>query len=155
MQQDPGLRQRTLEFLRANGVMFFGTANSDGAPHVAAMLYVVDDDFCFSFVTREDTSKARNLLENPRGSLSVGWEGQMNVQAWGPVERVEDEAQRRAIFAGLADVSAGLEDFWPPLVRINAGEYVVYRLRPERLRVLDLVSQRINEEELPLVDVIS
>ncbi|MFC1638769.1 pyridoxamine 5'-phosphate oxidase family protein [Patescibacteria group bacterium] len=156
MESNDNLRAKALKFLRDERIMFFATASPDGEPHVAAMLFAVDDNFTFTFVTREDTAKAKNLAGNPRGALSVGgWHGDMNVQAWGPVEQIAEAEEARSAMARIADVNSGLEGFWPPLLRIDAGGYAVFRLRPDRVRALDLTSRHVNEAEPPFTELIA
>jgi hypothetical protein len=53
----------------------------------------------------------------------------------------------------LAVASDRIDDFWPPILRIEAGEYLLYRIKPSWVRVLDMESRNVNEEEMPLFEI--
>ncbi len=154
MTEKENVKAKALDYLKGEALMVLATCGKDCRPYATAMLFVVDDDLNFYFITREDTKKAANLADNPMAALSVGFESPMNVQAEGPVERIDGEAERTDLFAKLADAGGKIKDFWPPLLRIEAGDYLLFRLTPERVRVLDMESERVNEAELPFTDII-
>lgn len=148
------VREKALEYLKGQALMVLATSDPDGAPYASTMLYVVDDDLNFYFITREDTKKARHLAANPKAALSIGCSSPMNIQAQGAVEMIEDETLRTGLFARLAEAGGKVGDFWPPILRIEAGDYLLFRIVPSWLRVLDLESENVNEAELPFTEII-
>lgn len=148
------VREKTLQYLKGQSLMVLATATPDGSPYASTMLYVVDDDLNFYFITRKDTKKSGQLAENPKAALSIGCASPMNVQAEGAVEEVTDETLRAELFARLAEAGGRIKDFWPPILRIEAGDYLLFRIAPTWLRVLDLEGEHINEAELPFTEII-
>lgn len=148
------VKAKALEYLKGQALMVLATSTMDGAPYASTMLYVVDDGFNFHFITRKETKKAAHLAENPRVAFSIGFASPMNIQAEGRVDLVEDEAERAELFARLAEAGGKAKDFWPPILRIEAGDYLLFRIVPSWLRVLDLEGQHINEEEMPFTEII-
>lgn len=80
-------------FLKEKFVMELATS-VDNKPTVAPMVYAVDDDLNFYFITYTYTLKAENLIVNPHCSFVV-WEFlRMSVQASGTASVVEDETKK-------------------------------------------------------------
>jgi pyridoxamine 5'-phosphate oxidase len=94
MLEKDSIKKKVLDYLLGQSLMVLATASPDGKPYATTMLFTVDDDFNFYFISREETRKARNLEDNPRASLSIGFSEPMNVQAEGKVELIEDEKLR-------------------------------------------------------------
>lgn len=153
MLEKETVKKKALDYLLSQSLMVLATASPDGKPYATTMLFTMDDDFNFYFVTRKETRKNRNLIDNPVASISIGFDPPMNVQAEGKVELVEDEKLRGDLFARLAVASDRIDDFWPPILRIEAGEYLLYRIKPSWVRVLDMESRNVNEEEMPLFEI--
>jgi PPOX class probable F420-dependent enzyme len=64
-------RTEAMEFLAAGTrTGKLATASPQGAPHVAPLWFVVDDD-ALVFTTGRDTVKGRHLRANPRASLAA------------------------------------------------------------------------------------
>lgn len=149
------MKKKALKYLKGQCLMALATSSPRGEPHCSAMLYVVDDDFNFYFVTKEKTRKAEHLAQNPEAALTVGFGSPMNIQARGMVRMIEDEVLQADLFAKLADAGSAVKDFWPPVLRIEAGQYLLYRMEPRWVRVLDLEDAKVNEAEAPFYEIIS
>jgi len=97
-QVDPDpLRQfaRWFEEAAAAGVamaeaMALATATADGRPSVRMVLLKGFDERGFVFYTGYESSKGRELAENPRAALLFHWPGRQ-VRIEGPVERLTAE----------------------------------------------------------------
>lgn len=86
--------EAALAFLKAHTLAAISTASKDGRPEVAFVYYVVDDDFNFFFITRRDSAKFQNFLENKRLAVAVAEEDEVKtLQMTGSVDEVVDEGE--------------------------------------------------------------
>ena len=76
---------------------FLGTVRPDGRPHAAA-IGIVWHDGAIHFTTGPKTQKTRNLLGDPRCTVSTGLEG-LDAVFEGEAERVTDPAVLEAVTA--------------------------------------------------------
>ena len=145
-------KQKVLTFLKNHYLMQIATVN-ENQPGVSVMLYTVDDDLNFYFATHKDSFKIKNLKQNPKISLVV-WEfGNIQVQANGIAEEVTESQKQLQILDKLADSATQDENFWPPIFRIKGEDYIIIKIKPNWMRVLDLTTQTIRQEETPFIDI--
>lgn len=145
--------KEVLAFLKDHYIMQMGTATSKAIPQVNVMLYAVNDDFSFFCATHRDSLKARNLLQNPIASLAIWAHDKMLVQVQANVIEVKGDEVEKAIDM-LGEAAAQDESFWPPVLRIEGGSYIVFKLIPKKLSVLDLASKHLREEDSPFTQII-
>lgn len=139
-------------FLKEKFVMELATS-VDNKPTVAPMVYAVDDDLNFYFITYTYTLKAENLIVNPHCSFVV-WEFlRMSVQASGTASVVEDETKKAWVMESFADAATKDPSFWAPIFRIKQGDYVIFKIKPNWMRVLDLSRNTVRQEEAPFTDI--
>lgn len=145
-------KKDVLSFLRSTGIMSIA-ANSSEYPISTVVLFAIDDDFTMYFTTHIGSKKAKAIEKDPRVSLSI-WElNKLYVQAAGDVIQVTKREDIDAILDKLAQTSAQLEDFWPPILRLESDEYAVYRLNLVWMRVLDLSPDSMKAKTLPFQEI--
>ncbi len=88
------IKESVVAFLKENFVMEIATSRDD-KPAVAPVIYVIDDELNFYFVTYRMSFKAQNLIANPQCSFSIWQFLQMSVQADGTANIVENEIKKR------------------------------------------------------------
>jgi pyridoxamine 5'-phosphate oxidase family protein len=82
-----------LEFLRSQRIGRFATVGSSGWPHVAPVMYAVDDSGALEFDV--DGVKLRNLTAEPRAAMVVDAMGpKRGVAMQGRVELIGPERAR-------------------------------------------------------------
>jgi nitroimidazol reductase NimA-like FMN-containing flavoprotein (pyridoxamine 5'-phosphate oxidase superfamily) len=140
------------QFLNDHYLMQLATVSGD-QPGVSVLLYTIDDNLNFYFGTHSDSYKVKSLNQNPKVSLVV-WEfGKIQVQVNGVSEIIESKEEQNNILDKLADAATKDINFWPPLFRIKGGEYTIIKIRPEWMRVLDLSTNSVRQEESPFVEI--
>jgi nitroimidazol reductase NimA-like FMN-containing flavoprotein (pyridoxamine 5'-phosphate oxidase superfamily) len=123
--------------------------SSNSKPSSSIMLYAIDDDFTMYMATHIDSYKSKNLLENPNIGISI-WEIQkMLVQIDAEVEKIEDSNVVAETLDKLADAASKDISFWPPVFRIEGGDYIVFKIKPYWIRALDLTQNTIRQEDSP------
>jgi general stress protein 26 len=142
---------RMQSFLETHSVGILATASREGIPHAATMYFVIGPELELYFVTRQETTKHRNLSENPNAALAVfDAASQTTVQAMGTVEVVTDDTLQTSIYSKVVAITKQTSgDHQPPLTKLDAGKYVVYQLKPKTLRMAEFI-----KAEYPPVDEI-
>ncbi len=148
------MKDLVLQTLRDTRLAALATVSPEGVPHAVTVVFAVDDDFNIYFVTREDTSKVANLSANPTVSLSIGATLPAYVQMRGQAEIVVDDELRSRMLTEVAKVGAGIEDVWPPVLHFGDSAYVLIRIVPDLIRVLDLRNQKIATDDPPFIEIL-
>ena len=147
-------KESAIAFLRKNFIMELATVSGEGQPLCSVLLYAVDDDLNMYFATHDDSQKAKNLMQNPLANFVVWEHDRVMVQADVVAEVVEDEKKKGDILDRLADAATDSHDFWPPVFRIKGGAYVIFKLTPSWMRVLDLSVKTMRQSDPPFTDII-
>ena len=141
-------KEEIVDFLRSVSVMSIAV-ELDGQPISSVLLFAVDDDLIIYFATRTDSFKSKALSKNQKISLSVWEHRKMLVQAKGFAEKITDSGESEIALDKIVNSAQNIENFWPPILSITGGEYEIFRLKLDWIRVLDLSDLMIKEEEMP------
>lgn len=126
------------------------TSDSAANPHAAVIYFTLNDDLSFSFVTKTETQKYKNIEENKSVSLvAYDEKGQASVQVMGHVEKVADQDEAYKILNKTFKYSAEVSHReLPPLEKLIAGEYVALRLIPQVIKMAVFARPETGDEEL-------
>jgi general stress protein 26 len=125
------------KFLDANHTGVLATADKSGAPHAATIYFATDSKLNIYFLTKEETTKFRNLQSNPQASLAVYEPAkQATVQIQGNVTQLTDLKLLNHLFNRILQTSKETsETNVPPVSRLEAGGYVGFKLIPTTARL--------------------
>lgn len=89
------------------------------------------------FVTKEQTSKNKNLEQNPLAAIAI-YEAptQTTTQITGLVTRVEDKSMMEKalrIMSKYSQETAQTDE--TPISKLQAGEYILYKLWPQTIKM--------------------
>ena len=146
-------KEEVISFLKANFVGDMSTTNGD-KPTCSPIVYVVDDELSFYFVTNRDSYKAKNIISNPNVCLSVWRFSEMSVQLDGTAEEVTEEAKKEWVVEAFGEAATQDPNFWAPIFRIKRGDYAVFKIKPTWLRVLDLTHNTVRAKLTPYTQII-
>ncbi len=121
--------------------------NNAERPVATVLLYAIDDDFTMYFATHRSTIKAKSLAIDPKISFSVWRNHEMLIQASGATREVTDSNQLESVLDKLAESTTTVEDFWPPILQVKGSDYVVYEIKIDWMRALDLSNVAIHNEQ--------
>lgn len=139
-------------FLKSNFVAEIATTNGD-KPTCSPVVYVIDDDLNFYFVTNTETYKAKNIHNNPKVSLSV-WEfSKMSVQIDGLATKITDKQQKEWVIEQFGDAATKDPNFWAPIFRIKRSDYVAFKIKPTWVRALDLSHDTVRSKQTPYSEI--
>lgn len=117
------------------------TASNSGIPHAATIYFVTEQDFLIYFITKKDTTKSRNLQENSNAALAVfDATSQTTVQAFGKAVEMLDPHLLQSVFEKVSAIAQNTSGgHQPPVTKLDAGDYVVYCLKPQTVRMAEFV----------------
>jgi uncharacterized pyridoxamine 5'-phosphate oxidase family protein len=141
-----------LNFIKTQFIMQIATC-SNNKPAVSVMLFAMNDNFDVYFATHRKSFKSQNLLVNPKVGIAIWEHNKMLIQIDAEVEEVIETPEQLGVLNMLADQVAKSENFWPPVLRINNGEYVIFKAKPTWVRALDLVRSTISQESTPFTEI--
>ena len=115
------------------------TVGSDGRPTGSVIHYITDKDDNFYFLTKADTKKSQNIEHNDRVALTIHPSGSLKaLYVEGVAEPVTDPLTRQQIYEHIAQTRQYHEGIkLPPVVKIKAGAYIAYRIKPKRSELID------------------
>lgn len=131
----PVINSRVLAFLQQQLSGVIATVDSRGNPHASVVYYSADDDYTIRFLTKQQTTKSKNLQRDNRCSFVVYDEmAQTTVQAIGRAKPLtgEDDIHDSFIKTLVSSLQTS-ENGIPPISKLSAGDYIVYELKPTRL----------------------
>lgn len=139
---------KILDFLRKTGIMSVALIK-DNKPLSSVLMFAVDDDFTFYCGTLKSSYKAQAIAQNNTISFSIWEHNQYLVQANGGITAIDDQEAAEIALDKIVDAAASLENFWPPVLQIKGHDYILYKIVPEWLRVLDLThKEAVSEDSL-------
>jgi pyridoxine/pyridoxamine 5'-phosphate oxidase len=118
MKKPAVTRRDIFEFIRAHKMAVQASVAATGEPQAAAIGIAVTEGLEIVFDTLATSRKARNLRQDPRIALVIGWD-------------LDDE--RTVQYEGVVDEPAGAE-----LERLKAVYFATYPDGPERERWPDI-----------------
>jgi uncharacterized pyridoxamine 5'-phosphate oxidase family protein len=131
-------KQRIYDFLFNTSIGVLSSTDPNGDPHGAVIYYTIDDGFEISFLTKSETKKYDNLIHNNHVMLTV-FEPltQTTVQVTGVAREMKDDLVVKVLASKMLGTSLRTSDAgMPPLSKLEAGAYVVFRIEPVQVRMV-------------------
>ena len=134
-----------LTFAQKKKLAVISTVAPSGIPESAMVLFYLDDNFNFYFITRSDSRKVDNLMTNKNVSVVIGTElGVSTLQMSGIADSVSGSGQKEFIenLAKNADLSAL---FYGPFLNIAGINFTLYKVKINWARWLTLDVAHLKE----------
>ncbi|MCF6276866.1 MAG: pyridoxamine 5'-phosphate oxidase family protein [Candidatus Magasanikbacteria bacterium] len=141
-----------LKFLKKQFIMQIATI-SKNKPHASVILYYVDKDFNFYFTTHKNSYKSKNLLKNKKISFTIWKHDKILVQADGVVSIIKNTKEKYRIYNKLIKSASIGKNFWPPLFHIKGKKYIVFKIKPQWMRILNLSEKTITSKTSPFTEI--
>jgi len=137
--------KEALSFAQKGKLAVISTVTPNGVPESATILYSIDKDFNFFFITRNDSRKAQNLTTNKNVSIVIGTElSPSTLQMSGTADSLSADGQKEFIdkLASNEDLSAL---YYGPFLNIMGVNFTLYKVTINWARWLTLDMSRIKE----------
>lgn len=143
-------QEKIVSFIQEHPLVVVGTVNANGWPYGAAVYVGVDAGLNLYFLTKSETDKSKNILENNHVSITVADEAsQTTLKLRGEAGRLATPEEHEQALSALGAVKRGDGDWLPPLPKIHAGYYLVYKITTQYANLS--VYENSNLEEGPEV----
>lgn len=120
-------------YINQHPLAVLSTVDEAGQPHGAALYAGSDDHLNVYFMTKTETTKARNIRSNPAVALTfASEEHQTTLQITGTATAVKAHDENATAFRVLAALKHEGEDYRLPLTKLTAGPYIVFKVNIER-----------------------
>jgi nitroimidazol reductase NimA-like FMN-containing flavoprotein (pyridoxamine 5'-phosphate oxidase superfamily) len=138
------------DFLQTHRSGTLATADAAANPHGAVIYFTYNGDYSFSFVTKTETQKYKNIEENKSVALVIyDEEEQASVQVTGYVKVIDDKDESYQVISKSFKYSAEVSHReLPPLEKLFAGEYVALRLIPQVIKMAVFARPESGDDEL-------
>lgn len=131
--------EQAFDYLASHDVGVLSTANLEGEPSGATVHYVLDEDGQIYVLTKSASKKARNIMLNPKASLSIHETGSLKTAQISATATVETRAEKQEqMFRHVIkdkDYKEGKKA--PPVTSLRKGYYIVLRLTPTAIVYTD------------------
>ena len=146
MEKNEALKQKALDFLRKNVLSVVATVTADSKPNAATVLYYVDDDLNFYFVTRRQTRKFANMSTNRHVAVVVGV-GDMpgTIQMEGEAELMEEGLEH--FMKQLEQHEQLLQLYFGPFTHIQGLDFAIFKVRIDWFRLESMEKDTLQIEE--------
>ncbi|HEU5187038.1 MAG TPA: pyridoxamine 5'-phosphate oxidase family protein [Candidatus Saccharimonadales bacterium] len=125
-----------LSYIKKNPVAVVSTLAKDHTLHGAAVYicaWLADQLY---FVTKTDTQKFQNILDNPEVAITIVDAAEnSSLQASGRASVVKDVAYIDTVMAKMAVIYAQGSDWLPPITKIRAGAYQMIGVKLTQARL--------------------
>ena len=130
-------RKHIVDFLNDHHSGVLASADKKGRPHAAAIYFTFDESLNIQFLTKKETTKFSDLEDNPLAVLVVYDQAkQTSVQIKGQVIEIKDMGRVDRVIADILHIATLASDSGvPPLSKLRAGAYVVFRIIPDSIRM--------------------
>lgn len=137
-------------FLQTHHSGTLATADGAANPHAAVIYLTFNEDYTFSFITKTETQKYKNIEENKNVALVIYDEKeQASVQIVGHVEVIDDKDEMQKTLNKSFRYSAEISRReLPPLEKLFAGEYTALRLIPQAIKMAVFARPESGDDEL-------
>ena len=141
------LKKQALEFLKNKEVAVISTLSENNEPSVATILFSVDDDFNFYFITRRQTRKFKNLQINKTIAIVVGTELEPGtIQMQGEVQLLKGNEVENFIGEMSKNKKDLLNLYSGPFLSISGIDFAIFKVKINWMRYLRLDLEEMKEE---------
>ena len=122
-----------VSYINSHQLCVLGTVGPDGKPFSATMYVVSDDHLNLYFMTKEETTKSRNLVSNPYVFLTFSDEPELStLQISGTARLLDPKTDGQASYELLRGLRQKVNEVKLPVAKLNAGGYVIFKIEIER-----------------------
>lgn len=135
-------------YINTNPLGVIGTISNDGTPHGAVVHLCTDDSQqIIYFLTKNETTKYRNLVARPAVSLTIVNAAQSStLQLAGKAFVLRDNPETiDMVFKKITRANASAQGWLPPIVKLRAGAYEIIGIQVLRARLAEFKGAGIGD----------
>lgn len=126
-------------FLLNHDIMVLSTIDAEGQPAGNVVYYLVGENNYLYMITKSETGKLSNMRKNPNVAVTIFDTDNMQVLQMHATATIEkDNNSREAVFQQIVKPRLyGKDVSWPPVTKIKDGSYVVVRITPSQVKLVN------------------
>lgn len=133
-------------YVAGHSLAVLTTIDEHGKPWGAAIYVGADSHFNLYFTTKSQTEKSKSIKRNPNVSVVIADEQhQSTLQLQGEARMVSDPLEAETASSAVRSVSVKSEDWMPPIAKLHAGEYELYKITVTYAKLRDFGDRRKGE----------
>lgn len=136
-----------VNFIKNNPLSVISTVDPNNKANGASMYIVSDDKLNAYFLTKTNTRKYQNIMNNPSVAFTSHLEsGLTTLQMIGdaaPINPAEDDNQK--IYALFEGIREKIVNYSLPISKLNAGEYVIFKVNVDHALLTEYKQEDITE----------
>lgn len=130
------IKAKALQFIKEHPYAVIATTSKNGEPQAATMVFFIENDFTFYFISINGSRKLRNLKENDKVAIVIGLgPDPITIQGGGTAELIPDVPD--ALFQKIVGSIHSDVTSWP-IVKLAKNGFSTIKVRPTWLEWLDL-----------------
>lgn len=142
-------KHEIVEYIKDHPVVIVGTIDQHGQPCGAAVYAYAKSADIIYFVTKSETQKFKNILHNPKVSLTIVDPLQnSSLQAHGEARVVNDAKTIEMVMGNMVKIYAQNADWLPPITKIQAGPYEVVAVEVSYCRLAKYKDKHPGSKEI-------
>lgn len=147
MSDKSSIKRQALEFLKNKEIAVISTVSENNEPTAATILFSVDDDFNFYFITRRQTRKFKNLQINKNIAIVVGTELEPGtIQIQGEAQLLKENEAEKFIKEMTKNKKDLLDLYSGPFLSISGIDFAIFKVKINWMRYLKLDLEEMKEE---------
>jgi len=136
-------------YIQANPVIVVGTVDADETPHGAAVYGCLMAPDTLYFLTKTETKKFQNILDNPTMSLTIVNPAENStLQATGTATAETDPQTMETVMGKLRKIQTQGADWLPPIAKLRAGPYQLVRVHLNHVRLANYLRAPIGDTHI-------
>lgn len=135
----PVVSEKVIDTILNTNTAVISTLDKAGVIHASVIHYVTDKHDSYYFLTKSDTTKAKNLSLNPTVALTIHAAGSLrSLEIQGTAELEKDPSIADIVYHQISSPKKYLEGKkLPPITKLDKGSYVVFKIAPTSVKILD------------------
>jgi general stress protein 26 len=115
------------------------TVSKEGEPHASVVSFVTDKDDNYYFVTKTDTQKTKNITYKNKVALTIHHSHSLKILQVQGVANIELNSDiTKMLIGAITEPKTYKEGVkFPPITKLDAGDYVVFKITPLSVRAHD------------------
>jgi len=132
-------KEEAIDTILNTNTAVISTLGKEGVIYASVIHYVTDKHDNYYFLTKSETTKARNLSLNPTVALTVHAAGSLrSLEIQGTAELEKNTSIADIVYHQISSPKKYLEGKkLPPITKLDKGSYLVFRILPTSVRLLD------------------
>ena len=138
--------QTIVDFIKAHPLTVLSTVTPENKSNAASMFIFSDEELNVFFITKKDTQKYRNLINNPSISFTTHDETNLiTLQMIGDALLIDPAVDGHKAYELLEEFRDRITNYVAPISKVEAGEYAIFKVNVDHALLTEYKQEDITE----------